>query len=78
MRVETDRERRARWFLCALDEKGEVHFPAGGWPGWTEEEFERRRADLDETIQDVSERVVLDVETREDGAVVVKPLAALN
>jgi hypothetical protein len=76
--TETARERRARWLLRALHHKGVLHFPPSGWPGWDEEQIEQARRDLEETIQDVSERVPLDVETRENGTVVVRAHASLN
>ena len=75
---EDERGRRARWFMRALEAKTVLHFPQSGWPGWTDEELERRRIELDETLADVSERLPLDVSERDDGTVVVRSLASLN
>ena len=76
--IETDRERHARWFLRALNVKGELHFPPQGWPSWSEDEHDRKRDELRDTIEDVAETVPLNVEERADGEIVVRPLAALN
>lgn len=76
--METDRARHERWFRRALAAKGVLHFPPGGWPGWTPEEIAQKRRELMETIQDVSVNTPLDVEEREDGTLVVRALAAFN
>ena len=44
--IETDRERHARWFLRALNVKGELHFPPQGWPSWWEDDHDRKRDEL--------------------------------
>jgi hypothetical protein len=76
---DSDRERRARWFVAALNEQGRLRFPAeAGVPGWTVEQFEQARADLRQTLADVNEIVPLLVDEEPDGTVVVRPAASLN
>jgi hypothetical protein len=76
--AESDRERQARWLARLLDVKGRASFPPTGWPGWTAEQHEQARADLDAALEAIGETRLLRVEEDEDGTLHVWDAARLN
>ena len=64
--------RRMRNVVETLVTKGELTFPAAGWEGWSDTDFEEARRDLDYILLVVDEELGLTVTEDEEGTVHVR------
>lgn len=64
--------RRMRNVVQTLVTKGELTFPAAGWAGWSDADFEEARRDLDYILFVIDEELGLTVTEDEEGTVHVR------